>query len=50
MILRLNDSRWHSGALRRANAVLLETLVFGGLALCAAAAIVHDIGRWTGFW
>lgn len=52
MILRLSDSGLQRGrhAITRVNEVLLESLVFGGLILCAAAAIVHDIGGWAGFW
>ena len=52
MILRLSDSGFHRGrrAILRVNEVLLEGAVFGGLILCAAAAVVYDIGEWTGFW
>jgi len=52
MIVRLTDSGSHHGRriILRVNEVLLEGAVFGGLILCAAAAVVHDIGEWTGFW
>lgn len=33
-----------------ANLVLVLGLVWGSLALCAAAAVVYDINRWIGAW
>jgi hypothetical protein len=33
--------------LQRANAVLLLTLLWGGLATCAIGAMVYDIARWV---
>jgi hypothetical protein len=34
----------------RAEAAILETLVFGGLIATAIAAAVYDIGLWFGAW
>ena len=34
----------------RAEAAVLETLVFGGLILTAVAAAIYDIGLWIGAW
>jgi hypothetical protein len=34
--------------LQRANAAVLLTLLWGGLAACAVGALVYDITRW--FW
>lgn len=34
----------------RANVALLLTLVWGGLAACAIAASIYDIGRWINVW
>jgi hypothetical protein len=34
----------------RANTALLLTLVCGGLAACAAGAVVFDVGRTVGAW
>ena len=34
----------------RAEAAVLETLVFGGLILSAVAAAIYDIGLWLGAW
>lgn len=36
--------------LLRANTALLLTLVGGGLAACAAGAVIYDIGRMVGAW
>jgi len=36
--------------LARANAALLLTLVWGGLAACAVGAIVYDFGQAFGAW
>jgi hypothetical protein len=40
----------HHPYLERANSVLLLTMVCGGLAACAAGAIVFDLGRIFGAW
>jgi len=40
----------HHPFLERANSVLLLTLVGGGLAACAAGAVVFDLGRIFGAW
>ena len=34
----------------RAEAAVLETLVFGGLIVTAVAAAIYDIGLWIGAW
>lgn len=34
----------------RAEAAVLETLVFGGLIATAVAAAIYDIGLWIGAW
>ena len=34
----------------RANVAVLLTLVWGGLAACALAAAVYDIGHWLSGW
>jgi hypothetical protein len=34
----------------RAEAAILETLVFGGLIATAIAAAIYDIGFWVGAW
>lgn len=34
----------------RANVAVLLTLVWGGLAACALAAAVYDIGHWVADW
>jgi hypothetical protein len=34
----------------RAEAAILETLVFGGLIATAVVAAVYDIGFWVGAW
>jgi hypothetical protein len=34
----------------RAEAAVLETLVFGGLIVSAVAAAIYDIGLWFGAW
>lgn len=34
----------------RAEAAVLETLVFGGLIATAIAAAIYDIGLWVGAW
>jgi hypothetical protein len=34
----------------RAEAAVLETLVFGGLIATAFAAAIYDIGLWIGAW
>jgi hypothetical protein len=34
----------------RAEAAILETLIFGGLILSAVAAAIYDIGLWFGAW
>ncbi len=34
----------------RAEAAVLETLIFGGLIATAIAAAVYDIGLWVGAW
>ena len=34
----------------RANVALVLALVWGGLALCAVAASIYDIGRWFHVW
>jgi len=36
--------------LARANAALLLTFVWGGLAACAVGAIVYDVGHAFGAW
>ena len=36
--------------LQRANAVVMLTLVLGGLAACAFGALVYDVGRWVDVW
>ena len=36
--------------LARANVALTLTLVWGGLAACAVAAAIFDIGRWVNVW
>lgn len=34
----------------RAEAAILETLVFGGVIATAIAAAIYDIGLWFGAW
>ena len=34
----------------RAEAAILETLVFGGLIATAIAAAIYDVGYWLGAW
>ena len=34
----------------RAEAAILETLVFGGLVVTACAASIYDVGLWVGAW
>jgi hypothetical protein len=34
----------------RANRLLALSLVWGGLAICAIAASVYDVGRWVNLW
>ncbi len=36
--------------LLRANGALVLGLIGGGLAACAVAAIVVDVGRWVAAW
>ncbi len=36
--------------IERANAVLLLSVLWGGLAACVIAALVYDIGHWLANW
>jgi len=36
--------------LERANAVLLLSVLWGGLAVCVIAALAYDIGHWLANW
>lgn len=42
--------RVEKDTLVRANVAITLTLVWGGLAGCALAAAVYDIGRWLTAW
>ncbi len=50
MAHRLHFHHPERETLARANSVLLQSLIWGGLAVCAVAALVFDIGRWIGYW
>jgi hypothetical protein len=36
--------------LLRVNTVVMLTLVWSGLAVCALGALVYDVGRWVDVW
>lgn len=50
MAHRLHLHHLERETIARANRALLLGLVWGGLAACVIAALIYDIGRWTGRW